>query len=153
MGEWQPNLIPHKNVNCRVNSSFTETATFAAKSKSILGAHHVFWVLVTLPTCSPSRAELIVVDAWCIGPYIKRIIKWSYMRADHFSPSITGQLPWRLLVSIVALTCKLKKSSASPFFGFTAMRIALVDVKWACWYWSKPSLGLNEKKRVNCHYW
>jgi hypothetical protein len=49
-------------------------------------------------------------------------LTWIHFVADHFSPSITGQLPWRLPVSAVALTWRLKNSSASPFFGFTARR-------------------------------
>jgi hypothetical protein len=45
---------------------------------------------------------------------------WIHFVADHFSPSTTGQLAWRLLGSVVALTWRLKNSSASPFLGFTA---------------------------------
>ena len=45
---------------------------------------------------------------------------WIHFVADHFSPSMTGQLPCRLFVSVVALGWRLKNSNASPFTGLTA---------------------------------
>lgn len=45
---------------------------------------------------------------------------WIHFVADHFSPSMTGQLPCRLFLSVVALGWRLKNSKASPFTGFTA---------------------------------
>lgn len=41
-----------------------------------------------------------------------------HLVADHFSPSTTGQLPWRLLLSVVALRWRLKRSNAFPLMAF-----------------------------------
>lgn len=49
-------------------------------------------------------------------------LTWIHFVADHFSPSMTGQLPCRLFGSVVALTWRLKKSRASPLLGFTARK-------------------------------
>lgn len=47
---------------------------------------------------------------------------WIHLVADHFSPSMTGQLPCRLVLSVVASGWRLKNNSASPFLGFTVQR-------------------------------
>lgn len=44
---------------------------------------------------------------------------WIHLVADHFSPSMTGQLPCKLVLSVVASGWRLKNSRASPFIGFT----------------------------------
>lgn len=56
-------------------SSITQPTAFAAKSECVLGAHHVFWILVTLPDSGPFRAELVFVGTWRIHLYVRGIIK------------------------------------------------------------------------------
>lgn len=43
-----------------------------------------------------------------------------HLVADHFSPSTTGQLPWRLLLSVAELRWRLKRSSAFPLMDSIA---------------------------------
>jgi hypothetical protein len=72
---------------------------------------------------SPLRAMLALVGAslgtTSRGRYSKDLT-WIQLGADHFSPWITGQLPWRVSGSGPPSTWRLKKSTASPFTGFTA---------------------------------
>ena len=46
-------------------------------------------------------------------------LTWIHLVADHFSPSMTAQLPCRLAESAVPSWSRLKNNSASPFLGFT----------------------------------
>ena len=49
-------------------------------------------------------------------------LTWIHLVADHFWPSMTGQLPCKLSESVVASGWRLKNSKASPLTGLTVER-------------------------------
>lgn len=78
---------------------------------------------------SPLTAHWEQFGFWSLHSLLDGVSKdltWIHLVADHFSPSITGQLPCKLRGSVVALRCRLKNNNASPFPGFTAYKT------WTC---------------------
>ncbi|CAL1397049.1 unnamed protein product [Linum trigynum] len=74
---------------------------------------------------SPRAAHLSQLSFWSVqfpptSTFLSNESTWIHFVADHFSPSITGQPAWRLLVSGMAVGSRLKNNSASPLRGFTA---------------------------------
>lgn len=70
--------------------------------------------------------------AFCMFEDRPKFCTWIHFVADHFSPFVVGQLPWRLVGSVVPSGCRLKQKQVCQTMSDVkyVSKAPLVEAAW-----------------------